>query len=163
MASRLNVTIKCFDDIHRLHSSKPPPPPPTQKIRKVDSLDEEVEEDAFPTFGVSSRTKEQRNEPQGLGFRKLGENINLDHDSRSVVHANVVEDQKSSFAYSGETLLATFYAMLYTNVSTEKEWKLEVDGFIPVCFVQGHENPNKPFKIIAVENSRRVSKCEIFI
>ncbi|XP_068715419.1 serine-rich adhesin for platelets-like isoform X2 [Montipora foliosa] len=139
-----------------LHSSKPPPPPPTQKIRKVDSLDEEVEEDAFPTFGVSSRTKEQRNEPQGLGFRKLGENINLDHDSRSVVHANVVEDQKSSFAYSGETLLATFYAMLYTNVSTEKEWKLEVDGFIPVCFVQGHENPNKPFKIIAVENSRRI-------
>jgi len=140
----------------RLQTSKPQAPPPPQKFRKVDSFDVE-EENTAPTFAASMPKKEYGNEPQGLAFRKLGADIDMEQDCDNEVPRKAVEDQKlRPFAHNGETLLATFYGMLYTNDCTEKEWKLEIDGFIPICFVQVHGNPNKPFKIIAVENSRRI-------
>lgn len=161
MASNFNVFTRYFSDIRRLQTSKPQAPPPPQKFRKVDSFHIE-EEDAVPTLAASRLKKEHGNEPQGLVFRKLGADIDLEQDCGNEVPRKVVEDQKlRPFVHNGETLLATFYGMLYTNDCTEKEWKLEIDGFIPICFVQVHGNPNKPFKIIAVENSRRVSKLLI--
>ena len=145
-------------------SSKPPAPPPPQKIRKCDPVEDKIHEDAVPQpfsvlngRGLLKPAQEQTNEPQGLVFRKL-DGQTLEHDPRGDLQAKP-EVQKGSLAHSGETLLATFYGMLYTNDGAEKEWRLEVDGFIPVCFVQDHGNANKPFRIIAVEKSRRVSNC----
>lgn len=162
MASRFNILTRYFSDIRRLQTSKPQAPPPPQKFRKVDSFDVE-EENTAPTFAASMPKKEHGNEPQGLAFRKLGADTDMEQDCGNEVPRKAVEDQKlRPFAHNGETLLATFYGMLYTNDCTEKEWKLEIDGFIPICFLQVHGNPNKPFKIIAVENSRRVSKFLIY-
>ena len=149
--------------IFRLHSSKPPAPPPPQKVRKCDPAEVEVQEEDGPRiFSVSNHrgllkpSQEQTKEPQGLAVRKLDDQ-NLEHDLRGGSQTKPVEEQKVPLAHRGETLLATFYGMLYANDGAEKEWKLEVDGFIPVCFVQVHGNANKPFRIIAVEKSKRVS------
>ena len=149
--------------IYRLHSSKQPAPPPPQKVRKCDSLDDEVkEEDAPPTLTATNhedllkQSREQSTEPQGLGFRKL-DDLYSENDIGAGSQTKAVEDQKSSLVHSGERLLATFYGMLYTNDGAEKGWKLEVDDFIAVCCVQVHGNANKPFKIIAVEKCKRVS------
>ena len=87
-------------------------------------------------------------------FRKLGDN---DNDQGNGLKAKPGSDHKVSLAHAGEKLLAKFYGMLYTNDSTEKEWKLEVDGFLPICFVQVQGNANKPFRIVAIEKSKRVS------
>lgn len=127
-------------------------------------MDDEVkEEDAPPTLAATNREDllkqswELSTGPQGLGFRKL-DDLNSENGIGAVSQIKAVEDRRSSFVHSGERLLATFYGMLYTYDGAEKEWKLEVDGFIPVCCVQVHGNANKPFKIIAVEKCKRVSQ-----
>ena len=155
-----------FIIIHRLHSSKPPAPPPPQKVRTCDSYGVEVEEeDSRQTISLSNykeflkQSQEQANEPQGLAFRKL-DDLNLARNHGASSQTKPAGDKKLSLVHNGEKMLATFYGMLYTNDVTEKEWKLEVEGFIPVCFVQVRGNANKPFKIIAVEKSRRVSKYD---
>ena len=153
-----------FFIICRLHSSKPPAPPPPQKVRTGDSYGVEVEEeDSHRIVSLSNykellkQSQEQANEPQALAFRKL-DDVNSARSVGASSQTKPAGDQKFSL-HNGEKLLATFYGMLYTNDAAEKEWKLEVEGFIPVCFVQVRGNAlNKPFKIIAVEKSRRVSK-----
>ena len=151
--------------IYRLHSSKPPAPLPPQKLKKYDPVDAEIQ-DVPPTFTVSNHrgllkpSQEQTKEPQGLAFRKLDDQTS-ENDQGGGSQTKSIEN-KVSLAHTGETLLATFYGMLYTNDSAEKEWKLEVDGFIPVCFVQVHQNANKPFRIIAVEKTKRVSNFSCF-
>lgn len=124
---------------------------------KCDPVDVEIQEDDVPrTFSAAHRkallkqSRDQAKEPQALVFRKLDDQ---DQDSQ----AKAAEENKVPLAHAGEKLLATFYGMIYTNDGTEKEWRLEVDGFIPVCFVQVQGNANKPFRIIAVEKSKRVS------
>ena len=143
---------------HRVLSSKPRAPPPPQKVIKSDPVDVEIQEDDIPrTLSTAHRkalikqSKDQAKEPQPLVFRKLDDQ---EQDQGAASQAKLV---KVALAHSGEKLLATFYGMLYTNDGAEKEWKLEVDGFIPVCFVQVQGNANKPFRIIAVEKSKRVS------
>ena len=151
--------------IHRLHSSKPPAPPPPQKVRTGDSNGVEVEEeDSHRIVSLSNykellkQSQEQANEPQALAFRKL-DDVNSTRNVGASSQTKPAGDQKFSLVHNGEKLLATFYGMLYTNDAAEREWKLEVEGFIPVCFVQVRGNAlNKPFKIIAVEKSRRVRK-----
>ena len=147
--------------IHRVLSSKQRAPPPPQKVLKCDPVDVEIQEDdisktlsAMHRKALLKQSQDQAKEPQALVFRKLDDH---DHDPGSGLKAKPGSDQKVSLAHAGENLLATFYGMLYTNDSTEKEWKLEVDGFLPICFVQVQGNANKPFRIIAVEKSKRVS------
>ena len=141
-------------------SSKQRAPPPPQKVIKCDPVDVEIQEDDIPkTLSTTHRkallkqSQDRAKEPQALVLRKLEDN---DNDQGGGLKVKPVNDQKVSLAHAGEKLLATFYGMLYTNDSTEKEWKLEVDGFLPICFVQVQGNANKPFRIIAVEKSKRV-------
>ena len=138
-------------------SSKQRAPPPPQKVIKCDPADTEIQEDDIPkTLSTTHRkallkqSQDQAKEPQALLFRRLD-------DQGSGLKAKPGSEQKVSLAYAGEKLLATFYGMLYTSDSAEKEWKLEVDGFIPICFVEVQGNAKKLFRIIAVEKSKRVS------
>lgn len=142
-------------------SSKQRAPPPPQKAIKCDPVDVEIQEDDIPkTLSTTHRkallkqSQDRAKEPQALVFRKLDDH---DSDQGGGLKAKPGSEQKVSLAHAGEKLLATFYGMLYTNDSAEKEWKLEVDGFLPICFVQVQGNANKPFRIIAVEKSKRVS------
>lgn len=123
-------------------------------------MDVEIQDDISKTFSATHRkallkqSQDRAKEPQALVFRKLDDH---DNNQGSGLKAKPGSEQKVLLAHAGEKLLATFYGMLYTNDSTEKEWKLEVDGFLPICFVQVQGNANKPFRIIAVEKSKRVS------
>ena len=151
------LVIDIFFNKNRVFSSKQRAPPPPQKVTKCDPVDVEIQEDDIPrTLSTAHRkallkqSKDQAKEPQALVFRKL------DDQEQDQGGASQAKPGKVSLAHSGENLLATFYGMLYTNDGAEKEWKLEVDGFIPVCFVQVQGNANKPFRIIAVEKSKRV-------
>ncbi|XP_078377063.1 LOW QUALITY PROTEIN: uncharacterized protein LOC144660326 [Oculina patagonica] len=146
----------------RVLSSKPRAPPPPQKVIKCDPVDAEIQEDDIPrTLSTAHRkallkqSKDQAKEPQALVFRKL------DDQEQVQGGASQSKNVKVSLAHSGENLLATFYGMLYTNDGAEKDWKLEVDSFIPVCFVQVQGNANKPFRIIAVEKSRRIMEYQV--
>lgn len=150
-----------FFSIHRVLSSKQRAPPPPQKVIKCDPVDTEIQEDDIPkTLSATHRkallkqSRDHAKEPQALVFKKLDDQ---DHDQDSGLKVKPASEQKVSLAHDGENLLATFYGMLYTNDSAEKEWKLEVDGFLPICFVQVQGNANKPFRIIAVEKLKRVS------
>lgn len=150
-----------FFSIHRVLSSKQRAPPPPQKVIKCDPVDVEIQEDDIPkTLSTTHRkalqkqSRDQAKEPQALVFRKLDDQ---DQDQGGGLKGKPTKEQKVSLAHTGEKLLATFYGMLYTNDGAEKEWKLEVDGFLPICFVQVQGNANKPFRIIAVEKSKRVS------
>lgn len=150
-----------FFSIHRVLSSKQRAPPPPQKVIKCDPVDVEIQEDDIPkTLSTTHRkallkqSRDQAKEPQTLVFRKLDDQ---DQDQGGGLKGKPTKEQKVSLAHTGEKLLATFYGMLYTNDGAEKEWKLEVDGFLPICFVQVQGNANKPFRIIAVEKSKRVS------
>lgn len=150
-----------FFSIHRVLSSKQRAPPPPQKVIKCDPVDIEIQEDDIPkTLSTTHRkalqkqSRDQAKEPQALVFRKLDDQ---DQDQGGGLKGKPTKEQKVSLAHTGEKLLATFYGMLYTNDGAEKEWKLEVDGFLPICFVQVQGNANKPFRIIAVEKSKRVS------
>lgn len=150
-----------FFSIHRVLSSKQRAPPPPQKVIKCDPVDVEIQEDDIPkTLSTTHRkalqkqSQDQAKEPQALVFRKLDDQ---DQDQGGGLKGKPTKEQKVSLAHTGEKLLATFYGMLYTNDGAEKEWKLEVDGFLPICFVQVQGNANKPFRIIAVEKSKRVS------
>lgn len=150
-----------FFSIHRVLSSKQRAPPPPQKVIKCDPVDIEIQEDDIPkTLSTTHRkalqkqSQDQAKEPQALVFRKLDDQ---DQDQGGGLKGKPTKEQKVSLAHTGEKLLATFYGMLYTNDGAEKEWKLEVDGFLPICFVQVQGNANKPFRIIAVEKSKRVS------
>ena len=127
-------------------------------------MEVEIQEDDIPKTlstthhkALLKQSQDRAKEPQALVFRKLDDHSN---DQGGGLKAKPGNEQKVSFARAGEKLLATFYGMLYTNDSSEKEWKLEVDGFLPICFVQVQGNANKPFRIIAVEKSKRVSFSE---
>ena len=73
------------------------------------------------------------------------------------------EGETVPLARAGETILETFYGMLYICEDETKEWKLSADGFIPLCFIQERGNANKPFKVIAVHGSTRVSRSNTHI
>ena len=154
--NRVVINVIYYYYLPRVLTSKQRAPPPPQKVLKCDPVDVEIQEDDIPrTFTASHRkallkqSRDQAKEPQALMFKKLD-----DHEQHQT---KATEEQKMSLTHAGEKLLATFYGMLYTNDGTEKDWKLELDGFIPICFVQVQGNANKPFRIIAVEKSRRVS------
>lgn len=155
------IIVNNIFSIHRVLSSKQRAPPPPQKVIKCDPVDIEIQEDDIPkTLSTTHRkallkqSRDQAKEPQTLVFRKLDDQ---DQDQGGGLKGKPTKEQKVSLAHTGEKLLATFYGMLYTNDGAEKEWKLEVDGFLPICFVQVQGNANKPFRIIAVEKSKRVS------
>lgn len=131
-------------------------------MKKCDPLDVEIQ-DVPSIFSVSSRKglikppQEQTKDPLGLAFRKLDDQTQSENGEGGRSQTKTDDENKVPLTHNGEKLLAKFYAMFYTNDGTEKEWKLEVDGFIPVCFVQVYGNANKPFRIIAVEKTKRVS------
>ncbi|PFX19373.1 Protein cordon-bleu, partial [Stylophora pistillata] len=144
----------------RVPTSKQRAPLPPQKVLKCNPEELEIHKDDIPqSYSASHRkallkqSRDQAKEPQALMFRKL--------DGQKEEQTKTVEEQKMSLSHAGENLLATFYGMLYTNDSTERDWKLEVDGFIPICFVQVQGNANKPFQIIAVEKSRRIMEYQV--
>lgn len=141
---------------------KPPAPPPPQKVKKCDTLDVKIR-DVPSIFSVSSGKglikppQEQAKDPLGLAFRKLDDKTQSENGEGGRSQTKTDDENKVPLTHSGEKLLAKFYAMFYSNDGAENEWKLEVDGFIPVCFVQVYGNANKPFRIIAVEKMKRVS------
>jgi hypothetical protein len=124
-------------------------------------------DEAPGSFGDNHRkaiVKKSResNEPQALTFRPLEERVDPEKGIMSTVPVKSYNDEeKVSLARAGETILETFYGMFYACDDETKEWKLSVDGFIPLCFIQERGNANKPFKIIAVGGTLRVSIYDI--
>lgn len=140
----------------RLLTSKQKAPLPPPKVLKCDPEEVEIlKDDIHHSYSASQgktllkQSHNQAKEPQAVLFKKI--------DGQEQEQSKTVEEQKVLLSHAGDKLLATFYGMLYTKDSTERDWKLEVDGFIPICFVQVQGNANKPFRIIAVEKSSRVS------
>ena len=158
MSSQINSFVG-----YRLRSSKAPAPlPPVMRYNPDES---ELQQRDVPTsYSASNRrallkqSKQNLQEPQVLKWKRI-ENGAETSDATPMGGTNVPAggDEKSSFAGASERQLARFYAMFYTKEGTDKEWKLLVDEFIPVCFIQVLGDANRPFKIIAVLNSKRVS------
>ncbi|XP_031564661.1 titin-like isoform X2 [Actinia tenebrosa] len=146
---------------HRTAAPKAPP-----KVLKYDPIDMEIRgEEAPGSFGDIHRkalAKKSRdsNEPQALVLRHLEERVDPE---KGLVNVPVksYDEEKVSLARAGETILETFYGMFYACDDETKEWKLAVDGFIPLCFIQERGNANKPFKIIAVSGSVRLMEFSV--
>lgn len=103
-----------------------------------------------------AKKSRESSEPQALVLRHLEERV-VPEKGLVNVPVKSYDEEKVSLARAGETILETFYGMFYACDDETKEWKLAVDGFIPLCFVQERGNANKPFKIIAVSGTARVS------
>lgn len=130
---------------------------------KCNPEDVRITESDIPNFFTSShrrgllkQSQDDARGPQVLTMKPLpdgmGLGINVDAPSSQKADGNL-----KALMRSDETLLKTYYGMFYTNENSGKDWKLQVDGFIPVCLLQTLGNVNKPFKIIAVQDSARVS------
>ena len=149
---------------HRPLSTKIRAPPPPKKLMTCNPEEVEIDESDIPsTFssahrrGLLKKSRENAKEPQALMFRKLADGSGPENQTGAATVTPHKAEENKPLTQSDEQMLKTFYGMFYTNENSGKDWKLEVDGFIPVCFVQSLGNINKPFKIIAVQGSVRVS------
>ena len=145
----------------RTLSSKVRAPPPPKKLLTCNPEDVRINESDIPNYFTSShrrgllrQSQENAKEPQALTMKPLSDGVGSDMDTSASQKGN---DNLKALIRSDEKLLKIFYGMFYINEHSGKDWKLRVDGFIPVCLLQTLGNVNKPFKIIALQGSARVS------
>lgn len=109
-----------------------------------------------PPKPYESTDKENHNTISN-GSTRLTKKLSNGKDKPAAPTKIPAEGGNVQLARAGETILETFYGLMYVYEAEIKDWKLAADGYIPLCFIQERGNANKPFKVIAARGSVRVS------